>query len=477
MLHINLAERDDLSGEIYRQTRRAIVGKVLRAGDALPASRELAQRLSVARATVVTAYERLEAEGFVESRRGAGTFVSHWQPPTEAPGKKLSPRTLEPRPIWEAIPLPVVFDQPADFDFRTGLPDASLFPHRHWRQLVMKALQTGELRADTTYPSPAGHPHLRTAIARHIGISRGISASADDLVITNGTQQAIDLLARVLLAPGDQVALEDPGYEAPRRAFEAAGARVIGVPVDREGLVVDALPNGIKAVYVTPSHQYPLAVTMTLARRRALLDWADRTGAAIIEDDYDGEFRFEGRPLEALQTLDAVGRVVYVGSFSKTLLPTLRLGFVVVPTNLRAAMQKAKYVSDWTTSSLEQAALARLIEDGGFVRHIRRAAKIYRARHQLIAQTLLRDFADHLELIPSTTGLHLTALARSASVAQLAQVVARASEAGIQVHKLSSFAVANPAQAGLVLGYGAIAIDRIEEGLGRLRLCFEGAAP
>jgi GntR family transcriptional regulator / MocR family aminotransferase len=275
-----------------------------------------------------------------------------------------------------------------------------------------------------------------------------------------------------LLAPGDRVAIENPCYEAPRRAFQAAGAQVIGIPVDDEGLVVDALPAGIKAVYVTPSHQYPLSVTMTLARRRALLDWADRNDAAIFEDDYEGEFRFKGHPLEALQTLDTAGRVVYVGSFSKTLLPTLRLGFVVVPSNLRAALEKAKYVSDWTTSTLEQAALARLIEDGSFVRHVRKAGKIYGTRHDLIANILASDFAEHLELVPSTTGLHLTALSRSASVDELAGVTTRAAAIGVQVHRLSSFAVGQSARAGLVLGYGAVATERIKEGLRRLRRCF-----
>ena len=473
MLHINLTERDDLSGEIYRQTRRAIVGNVLRPGDSLPASRELARTLNVARATVVIAYERLEAEGLVQARQGAGTFVSTWRSPVLKPPEELYHRALEPRPVWEAIPLPTAFDQPAEFDFRTGLPDASLFPHKHWRRLIAQALRADEVGSDRSYRSPAGHPDLRRSIARHIGISRGVSATVEDVIITNGTQQAIDLLSRVLLAPGDRVAVEDPGYEAPRRAFEAAGIRVIGIPVDDQGLVVDALRPGIKAVYVTPSHQYPLSVTMTLARRRALLDWADRNGAAVIEDDYEGEFRFGGRPLEALQTLDAAGRVIYVGSFSKTLLPTLRLGFVLVPRNLRTAMQKAKYVSDWTTSTLEQAALSHLIEDGSFVRHVRKAGKIYGARHRLVAEVIANDFAEHLELIPSTTGLHLTALAKSASLDQIAEVAARAAEIGVQVHRLSSFAVGQSARAGLVLGYGAIATDRIEVGLTRLRTCFE----
>lgn len=472
-LHISLAEREELSGEIYRQIRRTIVEGVLRPNDQLPPSRQLAEELNVARTTVVVAYERLAAEGFVESRQGAGTFVARWLSPPPRSTSATDSGPLQPREIWEHIPLPTAFDQPALFDFRTGMPDASLFPHRHWRRLIARALRAAEMRPEPRYAAVAGHAGLRSAIARHLGISRGISALADEVIVTNGTQQAIDILARVLLSPGDRIAVEDPGYEAPRRAFEAAGATVIGVPVDQEGLLADALPEGVKAVYVTPSHQYPLTVTMSLARRRALLAWADRQGAAIIEDDYDGEFRFEGRPFEPIRTLDRGGRVIYVGSFSKTMLPSLRLGFMLVPSTLHAAALKAKYVSDWHTSTLEQAALAEFIEDGSFARHIRKLSLAYRARHRLIAQTIRRDFAEHLELIDSTSGLHVAARARSTSVPEMSEIAARAAADGVQVQRLSSFAATLPPQPGLVLGYGAISLSEIEEGLRRLRRCFE----
>ena len=212
------------------------------------------------------------------------------------------------------------------------------------------------------------------------------------------------------------------GYAPPRALFKALGLRVVGVPVDREGLVVDALPRGVRAVYVTPSHQYPLSVTLTLPRRQALLAWAEQNNAAIIEDDYDSEFRFGGRPLEPLQTLDAKGRVVYVGSFSKSMLPTLRLGFLVTPPSLREALHKAKFVSDWHSSTLVQAALARFIDDGAFARHVRRMTAVYRERHEMLTDALSRDFADLLELVPSTTGLHLTALARRMSADRIAAV-------------------------------------------------------
>jgi len=472
--HVSLVGRKDLSGEIYRQIRRAILDLRLQPGDPLPPSRELARTLAVSRATVMVAYERLIAEGFVTSRQGAGTFVSELMGQGEP--KKMrheAADVLQPCPIWGSVTLPTAFKSAARFDFRAGLIDASLFPHGIWRQSVARAQRSSEATTGR-YGHPAGHHELRVAIARHIGISRGVETSADDIVVTNGTQQALDILARVLLAPGDTIAVEDPGYGPPRQLFRTLGLQVIGVPVDREGLVVGALPRGIRAVYVTPSHQFPLSVTMTLQRRQALLAWAERNNAAIIEDDYDSEFRFGGRPLEPLQTLDAKGRVIYVGSFSKTMLPTLRLGFLVTPPSLRDALHKAKFVSDWHSSSLAQAALAHFIDEGEFARHVRRVTAIYRERHQVLADAISRDFAEQLELIPSTSGLHVTALARRMSVDQIAEIARRADDRGVTVQLLSLFAISAPPRAGVMLGYGAISTTRIEEGMRLLRGCFDG---
>jgi GntR family transcriptional regulator/MocR family aminotransferase len=247
---------------------------------------------------------------------------------------------------------------------------------------------------------------------------------------------------------------------------------VVGVPVDGEGLVIDQLPSNARAVYVTPSHQFPLGLAMSLPRRRELLAWAERHDAAIIEDDYDSEFRFGGRALEPLQTLDSSGRVIYVGTFSKTMLPALRLGFLVLPQSLRQAATKAKFVSDWHSPSLAQPALARFIADGSFARHIRKVGKVYNQRHTLVTATLENEFADHLELVPSSTGLHVAALARSASVEKIAAIARRAAELGVAIQKISSFAVQAKPRAGITIGYGAIATSKIAEGLRRLRKCF-----
>jgi GntR family transcriptional regulator/MocR family aminotransferase len=473
-LHVSLIGRTDLSGEIYRQLRGAIRDGRLRRGDRLPPSRQLARRLTVSRTTVTVAYERLMGEGFLTARVGAGTFVSDQiSAPASRAGQRHVKSPLRAQPFWEQFPaFAQAFVRPAEFDFRSGLPDASLFPHEEWRRAVAQQLRrTASDRG--VYGPPAGLQALREAIARHIGTSRSVQTAADDITVTNGTQQALDVVARVLLAPGDRVAVEAPGYSPARVLFESLGARVTGVPVDEAGLVVDALPRQTRVVYVTPSHQYPLGVSMALRRRAELLAWADRHDAAIIEDDYDSEFRFRGRPIEPLQTLDTTGRVIYVGSFSKTMLPTLRLGFAVTPPSLTRAVQAAKYVADWHTALPLQAALARFIEDGSFARHIRKMNVVYQARHDLISDVVARKFSECLQLIPSVVGLHVTAFARVHTTEQLRAVVRRASAMSVEVQELATFAVGAPTHVGLVLAYGAIPTASIAEGLRRLRSCFD----
>ena len=319
------------------------------------------------------------------------------------------------------------------------------------------------------YEHPAGNRDLRAAIARHIGISKSVSGSVDDIIVTNGTQQALDIIAP-LLEPGDVVAVEKPGYLPPKRLFRALGARVVGVPVDSDGLVVEALPAEARMVYVTPSHQFPLGMAMSLSRRRALLACAERRNAVVVEDDYDSEFRFSGRPLEPLQTLDTTGRVVYVGTFSKTLLPTLRLAFMVVPPSLREATYKAKFVTDWHTATIAQHALARFIDEGAFARHIRKLSRIYSERHEMLTEGIRSNFGDYLDLVPSSTGLHIAAYARTASLGDIEAIASQAFDLGVAIQ---SFPLEGKPQAGIMLGYGAIETAQIAEGLRRLRSCFD----
>jgi GntR family transcriptional regulator/MocR family aminotransferase len=470
-VHVSLIGRTGLTTEIYQQLRAAILDGRLRPGDALPPTREMARRLNVSRTTVTVAYDRLTGEGFVQTRTGAGTFVG---PHVPRPSDQATPArdALRPRPVWATIPGPTAFARPAELDFRTGLTDSSSFNYETWRRLTARELQASVV-GKAIPGDPAGHPGLRQAIARHIGTSRGVEAGPEAVTVTNGTQQALDLVARVLVAPGEKVAVEDPSYQPPRLLFESQGLQVVGVPVDDEGLVVDALPPDARFVYVTPSHQYPLGMAMSLPRRIALLAWAERHDAAIIEDDYDSEFRYGGRPIEPLHTLDTNGRVVYVGSLSKSMLPTLRLGFVVTPPPLHEAVHSAKFVTDWHTPLPAQGALARFIDEGWLARHVRKMRSVYRERHQTLLEGLAAELTDDLAVIPSAAGLHVSALATRLSVDQVEQVARHAQAAGVGLQRLSWFRVERPALAGLAFGYGGIAADRIGEGLRRVRRAFD----
>jgi GntR family transcriptional regulator/MocR family aminotransferase len=372
------------------------------------------------------------------------------------------------------MPLPPQFAPDVPYDFRAGLPDARLFPYAAWRRLLSAELRGDGGELGVPCP-PAGHPGLRSAIARHIGVSRNVQAGADDIVVTCGIQQAMDLAARVLLEPGACVALEEPGYIPPRLLFESLGARVVGVPVDDEGLIVDALPDRTRLVYVTPSHQFPLGMAMSMSRRLALLDWAEEHDAAILEDDYDSEFRYTDQPLEPLHSLDRYARVLYLGSFSKVLLPTLRLGFVVAPAPLSHALNAAKFVSDWHTHLPLQAALARFIDDGSFARHIRRMRAAYRIRHERVVAALRGPMSAWLDLIPSAAGLHVSARVRPGTSLDTAALRARATERGVEILDFSQCATGSKDRPGVLVGYGAIPTNRVDEGLRRLHGCLADA--
>jgi GntR family transcriptional regulator/MocR family aminotransferase len=477
-LHIRLDGRANLARQIYRQVRAGILDGRLRAGEALPPSRELAARVGVSRNTVNAAYGRLEAEGFLTSRTGAGTFVSSL--PEGRSGVTPDARPdgpLRPRPVWEQIRLPDDFSAEAPmFDFRAGAPDVRMFPYPTWRRLVGKQLQASTV--GTGMPGePAGHPALRAAIVRHFGVSRALQAAPDDVLVTSGIQQALDLVGRALLEPGACVAAEEPGYTPPQLLFWSLGARVAGVPVDREGLVVDAIPADARLVYVTPSHQLPTGVAMSLRRRMQLLAWAEQHHAAILEDDYDGEFRYNNQALEPLQSLDRGGRVVYLGSFSKILLPTLRLGFLVAPPSLRHALRAAKFVSDWHTSLPNQAALAEFIDQGGLARHVRRVRNAYHRRHERIVAALEGPLSPWLELIPSAAGLHVSAYLREGTAEDATKLVAHAAAGGVGLFDFAALSTAGATPPGIVLGYGAIPTDRVDAGLRRLHECLCAWSP
>ena len=467
-VHISLEGRRDLVGQIYQQVRDAILDGRLKAGEVVPPSRELARRLTVSRNTVGAAYDRLVGEGFIETRIGAGTYVCEHSLASASPGPQQTSQELRPHPRWNiSYPRWNAVGRPlggADvYDFRVGVPDVTLFPFETWRRFVSRELRLSAMRT-AAYGEAVGHEGLRAAIARHVGVSRGVKADADAVTVTSGAQQAIDVIVRALLEPGDCVAVEEPGYPPPRLLMQSLGLRVVPVRVDGQGIVVADLPEHARLVYVTPAHQFPLGTPMSLARRMELLAWAGEHDAAIIEDDYDSEFRFGGRPAETLHALDTRGRVLYVGTFSKTMLPAIRLGFLVAPQPLRRALRLAKHLTDWHCPPAAQAALARFIDEGLLARHVRKMRAEYKSRHERMLEVLAGQ-RDWLRPIESTAGMHLTALLPPAKHLPAEAVLTRTDGSGVAVNSLSEFYAGDATQCGLVLGYGAVALDNIENGL------------
>jgi GntR family transcriptional regulator / MocR family aminotransferase len=456
---LTLSGRGDLTRQIYRQMRGAILQGRLHSGERLPSTRELAAQLSVARKTVTRAYELLFSESLIGGSPGSGTYVTRHLAPAKNPVRQansaLYPRAVWSRPNPAASPAQIVSPR---FDFGLGTPDVSLFPFPLWRSLLASSSRVlGPL--DGGYTDPQGDSRLRDAIARYIAFTRGVVSSADRIVITHGAQQAFDLVARVLLNPGDMVAVEEPGYPPVRRLFHSLGLNVKPVSVDSEGICVSRLPSTVRLVYVTPSHQFPLGLPMSFERKLDLLKWAARHRACILEDDYDSEFRFEPRPLEALQSLDTHGLVVYVGTFSKVLHPGIRAGFIVAPDTLTPALSEARRLTDSHESLVLQSTLARLITEGHLGRHVRRMAKIYAGRRRALLDSLSRSNTLS-EIIPSVAGLHVSCLFNNE--AHLKTTMRAAVCRGVSITPLSLFAT-RPGPVGLAFGFGMIPENQISE--------------
>ena len=445
----------------------AVARGLLRPGEPLPPSRTLAVDLGVSRNTVTAAYDRLMAEGLIVARVGSGTFVA---PRVAARGtRRRRPSALRARSSWAAPVDPIGPPRAAvAFDFAIGVPDARLFPRDDWRRGYTDALRQVTAH-EFHYRDPMGEERLRAAIARHIGLSRAVEATATDVVVTAGAQQALALVATVMLKPGDVVAVEEPGYPPVRELLRAMGIVVRAVPVDDEGIVVSALPPRAALVYTTPSHQFPLGMAMSYQRRLALLQWADEHQAGILEDDYDSEFGFGQRPLDALHSLDRSGRVIYIGTFSKSLSPMLRMGFVVAPPSLRPALENAKRLGDWHSDTMTQLALAALIDNGHFATHLRRARRAYRRRQALIRDVLARDFGGLLDPLPAAAGLHVAARLSPESPQSAEKIVEIGARRGVRLQSIERFYARAPLRGGLVLGLGAVDEAAIMAGLSRLR--------
>ncbi|MFC4526016.1 PLP-dependent aminotransferase family protein [Dyella halodurans] len=457
---------------LHGQLRAAILDGRLRGGQTLPSTRALAGSLGVSRNTVVSAYDRLLSEGYVSARQGASYVVADvLSSRTATPHARPAGGDSRLHPRWREVtlPIPISAVTPARYDLRVGLPDTSRFPFEIWRRLSARALRTLS-RTPAIYDAAEGRLALRAAIAGHISFTRAVACSADDIMVTSGAQQAFDLLARVLVMPGRTViAVEDPGYPPLRAAFEAAGARVVPVPIDAEGLVVERIPAEARVIYVTPSHQFPLGMVMSPARRLALLAFARQHGAVVIEDDYDGEFRYGGRPLDALQTLDRDGVVFYVGTFSKSLFPALRLGYLVTPPWAMAALARARQLSDWHGDVLAQDTLALFIAEGHLARHVRKMRRIYGERRESLLEALSRHAGGMLLPLAADAGLHLaTTLCAPTRIDAL---IGHAAGQGLRIESLRDYAMGDGAPDGLAFGLGMMPTTRIEEAarlLGRL---------
>ena len=468
-LHVVIAGDKDLSGQLYRQLRDAIRDGRLAADEQLPPSRLLARQLKISRKTVSEVYARLTFEKLLVGRVGIGTFVAPQRAvrPATAPARQLASHAAVEK--WRTLALPLRHPPVAGtarYEFIGGAPAIELFPHADWRRCTLHALRESA-RTRALYGPAEGQPELREAIARHVGFARGVRCTPQQVVVTSGAQQALALLARVLVQPGDTAVVEDPGYPQARLILEANGARAVGAPVDGEGIVVEAIPADARLIYVTPSHQFPLGMPMSPPRRHALLARANEIGAIVVEDDYDSEFRYEGRPADSLQGLDETGNVALVGSFSKTMSPSLRLGYLIAPPAVAQAVACVKHLVDWHTPTQTQTALARFMGDGDLQRHIRRCHVAYAQRRERLRARFADDLAPWFELVPTVAGFHMAALARRPL--ELPTLLNLARRVDVGLYPLAGFYRFQPPRDGLLLGFGAIIAADIDSALDRVR--------
>jgi GntR family transcriptional regulator / MocR family aminotransferase len=471
-----------LRSQIYREIRNAITRGSLRAGQRVPSSRSLSTELNISRISILSAYAQLLAEGYFESRRGSGTFISRALPesllqcsrPTTAPLRKATgTRSIARR----ALLVPAEDAMP----WRGGLgafgvhqPAFEEFPFAIWSRLVMHHSKGPSARAIHCI-DPMGSKRLRDAICGYLRTARAVQAEPDQIMIVSGSQQALQISANVLLDPGASMWMEEPGYRLARNVFAAAGCRIVPVPVDDEGLNVAAGIKhcpGARVSYVTPSHQYPLGSTMSAGRRLQLLNWAQSRSAWIIEDDYDSEYRFKTPPVASLQGLDTNARVIYIGTFSKVLFASLRVGYIVIPPDLVERFAAVRYAMDIFPPYLFQEVIADFISEGHFSRHIRRMRLLYEERRRLLAELLTDACGDMLEIRGSAAGMHLTTVFRSNQ--DDVGFAERAAESNLWLWPLSTSYVTKNIQSGFVLGYGNVAKQAIPRAVEKLRVVLGG---
>jgi GntR family transcriptional regulator/MocR family aminotransferase len=464
-------QHQTLTSWLYEELRLAILESRLGPGARLPASRDFAKQYGLSRGTVVTVLERLQAEGYVSCRVGFGTWVNHVEAPPPTRQTTSTPPAYI-RRVISAYKRPKPFVDLAFTEgvrpFRVGNPAVAEFPSELWGRIAADRARNFRswLR---TEDDGRGYRPLRDAIAEYLRASRGVRCSSEQIIMVSGIQQALDLLSRLLLKQNDPVWIEDPGYFGATVAFGNAGARIIAVPVDEEGLSVSAgtkiCPHA-RGVYLTPGHQFPLGVTMSLKRRMAVLNWASRTGAFVIEDDYDSEYRFEGQPVPALQSLDNHSNVIFIGSFSKTMFPSLRQGYVVLPPPLVDYFLSFRFRTDFRNSTFDQAVLCDFIVDGHLARHLRRMRNLYAGRLAALIEGGKQHLSGLLELSNVRAGLYTIGYLKNGMASRQAETLAAAQ--GIEVLAADRYTLRRPDPKALVLGFAAFDGTEIRQGLVRL---------
>ncbi|HSU96093.1 MAG TPA: PLP-dependent aminotransferase family protein [Gemmatimonadaceae bacterium] len=462
LLPVDRDLRIPLQQQIYDGLRNAILAGQLRAGQRVPSTRALATDLGVSRLPVLNAYDQLLHEGYLEGRIGSGTFVSVSLPDDAL--RSVSPSQSR-RSIKHSLPQsartqPSSHPPPRQRDdggmrpFRVSLPALDQFPHTIWSRLVARHARS-LTPARMAYGDPAGVGSFRAAVAEHLRTARAVRCEAEQVLIVSGSQAALCICAAVLLGRGDVVAMEEPGYPGARAALATRGAAIAPVPIDHEGIQIeslDALGSRVRAAYVTPSHQYPMGTAMSATRRLELVEWATRRSAWILEDDYDSEFRYVSRPLGALQGMDAHERVIYIGTFSKVLFPSIRVGYIVVPPSLWSAFVDAREALDIFSPTLYQLALRDFIREGHFARHLRRMRALYLRRRAALLDGLAEHCADRITVHNADAGLHISTLLPD-GVDDRA-IVRRMRENGLAGDALSVCYSGNARQSGLLLGFG-----------------------
>ena len=478
-------KRTPVYRQLYEWFRKAITNGQLRPGQRVPSTRALCAELNVSRIPVLNAYDQLLAEGYFKTFVGAGTCVAASIPDDalnvqDSRAKKSSRESVEkqgPRRMSRRG-TELTREQPQSWldnlgAFRVSLPALDHFPIREWAKLVARHSRRPG-RATMAYGDAMGYLPFREAIAEYLGASRSVRCEPTQILVTTGSQQGLQLAAQVLLDPGDRVWMEEPGYPGARQAFNTVKADLVPVGVDHEGMNIEPLirrGQKARAVYITPSHQYPLGVTMSASRRMQLLNWARRTGTWIIEDDYDSEYRFGSRPIPSLQGLDENARVIYIGTFSKVMFPALRLGYVVLPPDLVSAFSAARESTDIFSSTLYQAVSADFIREGHFARHLRRMRMLYMERRTALINAIDAEMKGMLEVIGAEAGMHLVALLPQGL--DDVQVSSKAAEKGLSVMPLSSCYTKTPKRGGLILGYGGINAHQIQSGIHTLKTIVE----